>query len=248
MKILTIDIETRPNVAHVWGTYKQDIGLDQLREPGRVISFAAKWYGEKPVLFFSEYHHGADVMVEEAWKLLDEADIVVHYNGDNFDLPWLKTEFIKRRMSPPSPYKSVDLYKVARKEFHFPKNSLAYITQALGLTGKLKHTGHQMWVDIMEGDEETARKAWNLMRRYNKRDVVTTEELFTLWRSYIKLPNPLLYDEQSEPDQCPCGGRLVKRGFAYTSISAYQRYVCVECGSWWKGGKRVHGVDLRSAL
>jgi hypothetical protein len=78
--------------------------------------------------------------------------------------------------------------------------------------------------------------------------VVTTEELFTALRAYIKLPNPLLYDENAEPDTCFCGGRFHKRGFAYTSVSAYQRYVCVDCGSWFKGGKRIHGVDLRSAL
>jgi hypothetical protein len=248
MKVLTLDLETRPNVVHTWGMYKQDIGLPQLREPGRVISFAAKWYGERPVLFASEYHNGADDMVELAWRLLDEADIVITYNGDNFDIPWLNTEFIKRGMGLPSSFKSIDLYKVVKKNFKFPTNRLAYVTQALGLSGKLKHTGHEMWVDIMEGDEETARKAWNLMRRYNKRDVVTTEELFTALRAYIKLPNPLLYDENAEPDTCFCGGRFHKRGFAYTSVSAYQRYVCVDCGSWFKGGKRIHGVDLRSAL
>ena len=43
MKILFCDIETSPNVAYVWGLFKQNIGLSQLLEPTRVICAAYSW-------------------------------------------------------------------------------------------------------------------------------------------------------------------------------------------------------------
>lgn len=251
MKILTLDIETRPNIAHVWGAYKQDIAPIQIREPGRVIAVSAKWHDARPVLFFSEYHNGYHEMIEAVWHLLDEADVVVTFNGDRFDLPWLNTAFAQAGLGLPGGYKSIDLYKVVKKNFRFPTNRLMYVCQEFGLGRKMQTTGHQMWVDIMEGDEETQRKAWNLMRRYNKQDVRITEELFDYLTPFIKMPMPALFDPDFDQSQCPtpgCDGSLVKRGFAYTTLAAYQRYRCTRCGCWFKSGKRLHGVDLRSAL
>ena len=43
MKTLTLDIETAPQVAHVWGLWQQNVGLPQLLESGYVMCFAAKW-------------------------------------------------------------------------------------------------------------------------------------------------------------------------------------------------------------
>jgi len=76
LRLLTLDIETSPNLAHVWGLFKQNIGLNQLMESGQVISFAAKWHGDKKVLFYSDHHNGHDVMVQAAHDLLSEADAV----------------------------------------------------------------------------------------------------------------------------------------------------------------------------
>ncbi|HLN75628.1 MAG TPA: ribonuclease H-like domain-containing protein [Nocardioidaceae bacterium] len=247
-KILIIDIETKPNVAHVWGLWKNDVSLTQLRQPGSVIAFAAKWVGKRAVEFRSDYHDGHAVMVERAHELMDEADFVVHYNGTSFDMPWLRTEFVQAGLLPPSPHKDIDLCSIVKKTFRFPSNKLAYVTVALGLSGKLAHTGHQMWVDIMEGDEDTQRKAWNLMRRYNKQDVVTTEELFNRLTPWIRiLPNPALFTNDSGvPEACGCGSSdLQKRGFFYTTVSAYQRFRCNGCGRWLRGAKRERGVALR---
>src|SRR5207342_1581751 len=195
-KVLVIDIETQPNVAHVWGLWKNDVSLAQLRQPGRVISFSAKWVGKRGVEFRSDHHDGHMTMVKRAHALMDEADLIVHYNGNSFDMPWLRTEFVQAGLNPPSPHKDIDLCAVVKKTFRFPSNKLAYVTVALGLSGKLSHTGHQMWVDIMEGDDATRERAWNLMRRYNKRDVVTTEELFHRLKPWIRiLPNPALFSE-----------------------------------------------------
>lgn len=250
LKILVIDIETQPNVAHVWGLWNQNVSLAQLRTPGRVISFAAKWVDRRGVEFRSDWHDGHEAMVKRAHALMDEADLIVHYNGNSFDMPWLRTEFVQAGLTPPAPHKDIDLCNIVKKTFRFPSNKLAYVTGALGLSGKLSHTGHQMWVDVMEGSPEVKAKAWGLMRRYNRQDVVTTEELFHRLKPWIKtLPNPALYGADGEPEACGCGNtQLQHRGYRYTTVSRYKRYQCFGengCGAWLSGGRRDRGVDVR---
>lgn len=240
MRILILDIETAPNLAHVWGLWKQDVGLPQLLEPGRVIAFAAKWYGDKKVEFRSDYHDGHEKMVMRAHALMSEADTIVHYNGTTFDIPWLHTEFVKAGLVPPAPHKDLDLLKVVKKQFRFPSNKLMFVTKALGLSGKLTHTGHQMWVDCLLGEPDEKRKAWNLMRRYNKRDVVTTEELYTKLLPWVAgHPHMGLFIDSENP-VCPrCEStNLQRRGSASARNYTYPRFQCQDCGGWSKGSKR----------
>jgi hypothetical protein len=220
--------------------WKQDVGLPQLLVPGSVIAFAAKWYGQKNVEFRSDYHDGHAQMVERAHQLMSEADAIVHYNGNTFDMPWLRTEFVQAGMTPPAPHKDIDLLRVVKKQFRFPSNKLAYVTKALDLSGKLSHTGHQMWVDCLQGDEETRRKAWNLMRRYNRQDVATTEELYTRLLPWITMhPHQGLFIDTDEP-VCPrCAStNLQRRGTASARNYTYPRFQCTDCGGWAKGTKR----------
>jgi uncharacterized protein YprB with RNaseH-like and TPR domain len=156
MRLGFVDLETSPNIAHVWGLFNQTVSLSQLRESTRVISFAAKERGSKKVHFYSEYHHGRDEMIGAAHDFLDRMDAVCHYNGTRFDVPHFNREFIMAGLNPPSPYQEIDLLKAVRKHFRFTSNKLAHVTVQLGLSGKLSHTGHDLWVRCMAGDE----KAW----------------------------------------------------------------------------------------
>ena len=243
LKLLTIDIETSPNTADVWSLWKVNVSLNQLRSSGAVISFAARWHGTKKVLFFSDHHNGHDVMVQAAHDLLSEADAVIHYNGTSFDMPHLNREFLLAGMPPPKPYKNVDLLLAVRKKFRFVSNKLDYVTQAVGLEGKVHHEGHTLWVKCMAGDGQ----AWSKMRAYNKMDVVQTEKLFDVLRPWVDgLPNPALYNESDESTCERCGGtHLQRRGFAYTQLGAYQQWQCQGCKSWSRSAKRHHSVDLR---
>jgi hypothetical protein len=102
VKLLTLDIETSPNLAYVWALFDQNVGLNQLVEVGSVICFAAKWYGEKKIHYHSDHHDGHEAMVAAAWNLIDEADAVIHYNGKAFDIKHLNREFVlagDRRLS-----------------------------------------------------------------------------------------------------------------------------------------------------
>lgn len=233
-EIVFIDIETSPNLAHVWGLFKQNVGLSQLIDSSRTMCFAAKRRGSKEIMFVQENSpEDNSNVVEEAWQLLDEADIIVHYNGKKFDIPTLNKEFVTYGYPPPSPYKQVDLLSVSKKQFRFPSNKLDYVARALGLSGKVKHIGHELWVKCMAGDE----KAWKEMAKYNKQDVRLLEQVYDQMLPWItNHPNLSLYTDLSSP-VCPnCGGsHLIKRGVQHTQVSSYQRYNCADCGTWVRG-------------
>lgn len=242
-KVLTIDIETSPNLAHVWSLWNVNVGLSQLRESARMISFAAKWRGSKKVAFHSDHHDGHEEMVQRAHALLDEADILVHYNGKKFDTPHLRREFLLAGLAPPAPFKEVDLCQVVKSRFRFPSNKLDYVSQALGIGAKVKHEGHELWVACLRGDE----KAWARMRRYNKGDVVLTEQLYERLLPWISgHPHVGLLNGTDQPSCQRCGSTdLERRGFAYTDLSKFQQYNCRGCGAWSRGSARVGSVSVR---
>lgn len=236
VKILVLDIETRPNMAYVWGLWDQNIGLNQIIETGTVISFAAKWYGKKKVHFYSDYHDGHDNMIKAAWNMINDADAVVHFNGKAFDIKHLNREFVLGGLHPPSPHKDIDLLSIVKQRFKFASNKLQHVSQELGIGSKLQHDGFDLWVRCMANDD----KAWNMMRRYNRQDVVLTEEVYERLRPWIK-NHPNVNIGTSRPDACPtCGSdHLQARGTASTNIAIYQRWQCQACGGWFRSKDRL---------
>ena len=226
-RILTLDIETSPAVAYVWGLREQNVSTSQVVEPSRVLCWAGKWLDSSKVLFYSEHHHGRAEMIEAAWHALNDADLVVTYNGARFDLPHLQREFILAGYGPPSPWHDVDLLKVMRSRFRFLSNKLGFVLEQLGLEAKLDSGGMDTWKAVLAGD----RAAWATFRDYNKGDVVATEALFLYVRAYLKLPHAGLWS--GDDASChACGGTsLTPDGIVRTKTTAYLRLRC-PCGAW----------------
>lgn len=240
MRILVLDIETRPNLAYVWGLWDQNVATVQIAEATEMLCFSAKWVGEHKVEFRSVYHDGKEDMLHDIWELLDEADVVVHYNGRSFDIPHINREFLEAEMDPPSPYRQIDLLRAVKKRFRFPSNKLEYVVAELGLGEKLKHEGFDLWKRCMANEES----AWKLMRQYNINDVALTELLYERILPWIPgIPSHAAYEQANV---CPaCGSeRLHHRGYAYTQQSRYQRFQCQDCGKWSRSTKGTH-VSIR---
>lgn len=241
-RILTIDIETLPGLFYGFSLRQNYIGINQLHTPDRMGCFAAKWYREPKVHFYSEFHHGRAVMLDKLFDLMDEADVVSTYNGDNFDLPWIQRELHPRI---PAPSVSVDLYKVGKKNFRYLSHKLAYITEQLNLSGKMGHEGFELWVKCHAGDP----KAWNVMRRYCKQDVVTQDELLTEFLPYVKnMPAASLFDESLPALSCDTcqSPSLQRRGWRRTKTRRYPRYQCQNCGHWMSGTHSDLGAGVTS--
>lgn len=236
MKVLFLDIETAPNTAYVWGLHKENIPLARLIDSGYVLCWSAFWMHEPAVIKYSDIRQGERNMLKAAHDLLDEADVVIHYYGSNFDIPTLNKEFAKHGMLPPAPYKQIDLYKVVKANFRLPSYKLDYVAEFLGLGNKVRHEGFEMWIKCMHNDPQ----AWDNMRNYNIVDVELLGKVYPVLRPWVKNhPNVGVYNEQN--DVCPnCGGHhLERRGFAHTQVGKYQRYQCKDCGTWSRGKQNV---------
>lgn len=241
-KILTFDIETSPAQAYVWGTFKQNVSNIQLIQPTRVLSFSGKWLGGKQFTF-GEWDFGTRFdFVFKIWELLNEADVLVTYNGKTFDIPHLNREFIEQGMTPPAPAQHIDLYQTVRSKFRFQSGKLEWVVKVLELDRKMATGGFQLWIDVLAGDE----KARRTMLRYNAKDVKITEQLYVELRPWLG-PSASIALIEGKAHACPrCGSvHLQKRGVARTTISTFQRYQCTECGAWSRSGKTLTKTELR---
>ena len=247
MKILFLDIETSPNVAHVWGIWQQNVSINQLMESSYTMCWAAKWHGESEVMFDSVYQSRPRTMIKRIHALIEQADMVVHYHGTSFDIPTLNKEFLLQGIPPPSPVKEMDLLRVVRRKFRFPSNKLDYVAQRLGLGKKYDHEGHTLWVKCMANDP----KAWAEMEAYNRHDVVLLEKLYGKLLPWMS-PGHLSHAVFAAAEVCPtCGcSKAHRRGYAYTGSGKYQRFQCQGCHAWYRGKLNLlsKGVKGRVAL
>jgi len=237
-RILVYDIETTPMKAYVWGCFKQFIHPSQIISTTEVLSFAAKWLGEQTVFFDSTMNDENDErLCKVAWDLIDRADIVVGHNGIGFDETTMNARWAKWKLPEPSPYKSIDTYRIAKKRFRFPRNQLDAIARYLDIGKKLEHEGFDLWKKCMAGD----RKAWAKMQEYNIKDVLLTENVYMRLRTWDKNhPNIGLMTKDDKP-RCVCCGysgltKLDKP--TYTGVSAFPSFRCNKCKKIMRGRKR----------
>ena len=232
MKLLLLDCETAPMVVFAWGLFDQNISHKHIVEDGYTLCYAAKWYGSNDVIFDSVHKSGMKKMLSGVHDLLSEADAVITYNGQSFDIPVLNKEFLVHKMGPPAPYKQIDLYRVVKATFRFDSKKLDYVSKRLGYEGKVVNRGMDMWRDCMSGNAES----WAEMEAYNRADIRELEGVYEDVRPWIRVhPNAGLYDEPGLP-VCPnCGsGHLQRRGYAHTPVQKYARYQCMDCRKWMR--------------
>jgi RNase_H superfamily len=240
-KILLFDLETTPLKAWIWDRYETDaIAVEQ---ESYLLCYAAKWLdGRMMTASLPNYRGNKEALVKSLWRLLDEADIVVAHNGDQFDIRKSNAFFSHYSLPPPSPYKTVDTLKVARKYHKFSSNKLDDLGEYLGYGKKIK-TDFSLWQGCMDGDT----KSWEKMIQYNKRDVVLLERIFLHFRPWIKNINVAIH---SDSPVCPkCGSsNLMSRGFAFNVSTKYQRYQCRDCRGWSRSNKNLQIIKPHISL
>lgn len=235
-KILTLDIETTPELGYVWGRFKQFLAPVQVAQRSYMLTWSAKWLGEDEVLADAiNYHRTPEEgkqyreeddfeVVSSMWHLLDECDVAIAHNGLRFDFPYLNSRFAYHGLGMPSPYKAVDTCKIAKKYFRFPANSLKELGIYLGINTPKLDTDFQLWIDCMHG----VRGAWDYMVEYNKFDVKLLEEVYLKLRPYDKsAPNLALYyegDELRNPTTGALLGSPLEGKYAYTAQAAFEVY------------------------
>lgn len=253
--MLVIDVESQRAVVESFNLFPKYITIDRVIRPTRLLCFAAKFVDEDRVRFFPAWDDddlpAYERMVHAAWALLDEADIVVGWNNTRYDDKYFNAAFGKLGLGPVSPYKSLDLMQVAKKNFAAGELSLKldwFSRMWLG-DAKTNHGGTDLWHDIRYGTRAERRAAQKIMRTYNIHDVELTAELYHKFLPWSNI-NMGIYHDDGVPHCSKCGGTDLRRsGFHYTSAGKFQEYRCrdKDCRGWSRGSKRLATTELRSA-
>lgn len=237
LSVLTLDIETSPNLGYAFGVWDQNLTPDKIIDRSRVLMVGAKWYGQRNVIMLSERALDHDEMVQRAWALVDQADIIVGYNHIRFDMRHLHREWLEAGLPPPAPYKNVDLMRTVKKQFAYGSNKLDNISQVLEVGAKIKHEGFALWKGCLDGD----LSAWRRMERYCRGDVLLTERLYDRLRPWISGHPHITTADELRCTQCG-SARLEQMPRDYRAVViAYAAYRCLDCQGMVRAGypKRV---------
>ncbi len=254
-RILVLDIETQRAVAETFSLYRPFIGIDRVIRDARILCFAAKWRGEERMIFKAAWKDDDEdsyrAMLQAAWNLLNEADIVCGYNSDRFDIQWLEEEFGCHKLGRPTPYKSVDLFKVQKRHFRagLLSGKLDWSARKWLKDRKIPHGDTDLWHDIRYGNREIRRAAQRTMRAYCEHDTRLTERLLEDYLPWTNL-NLALY-EMNDDDLLHCtkcnSTNLKRDGKKYHATSAflYQMHRCKDCGATSRGKRAKGTTELR---
>ena len=254
-------------IGPVWQLFKANIRQDSLIESTSIVCAAWRFVDEKrchavSVLDnerkFKKNVYDDEIVVKALHeRLYDGVDILLHQNGDKFDIKKLNARIAYYGLSPLPKIRTIDTLKQVKKHFALDSNKLDFQGRFFGQGEKLETGGMDLWDNIIQmkyppvgkqADMDLARKSVKHMVKYNKKDVDLLIDVYERIKPYIDLPNQFLYGD-SAPFGCPHCGSMdrQKRGYSYTTVSRYQRYQCKSCGKWYSDTKRDKGAVFKAA-
>lgn len=247
-RILIYDVETSPLLAYCWGLWNNNVALNQLHTDFHLLSYAAKWLGEDEI-FYQDQRYAKNIeddseVMQGLWKLLNEADFVITFNGKKFDQRKVNSRFLVHGMQPPSSYRHIDVLEICKKQFGFVSNKLEFLTNKLCTKYKkskhAKFSGFEMWKACLEGNIE----AYDEMMDYNSLDILSLEELYSIvsaWDS--KLPVFEVYE-----DEVSDMGEWVHEGYVYSNLAKYERFRNTKTGQYRRGHVNLLSKEKRDSL
>jgi uncharacterized protein YprB with RNaseH-like and TPR domain len=227
-RILLFDIESTPNLGYTWEKWQQNV--ISFKKEWELLSFAYKWLGEKEVYCIArnDFKDKTDKSLTMALKdVLEQSDVVIAHNGDAFDIKKANAKFIEHNLGPLKPIHKIDTKKIAKKYFKFNSNSLDDLGALLKVGRKQKTGGFDLWLGCMAGK----KASFDLMKKYNKQDVVLLEKVYLRLRPWMEV-HPNVYIDR--PSSCPkCGGTsLENKGIVRRANSNYRSFKCRTCSGY----------------
>lgn len=234
-KILISDIETSFIKFYGFSPYNKYVHADNMIEDWFLLTTSSKWLHEEETIDFmlteEELLRRNDRrLAEEMWKLLDEADFVVFYNGVKFDRKKLNAKFMQYGLGLPSPYYLIDPYLTVKAQFGLTYSGLDAVCKILGIDGKLENE-KGLWHKVMNGDMGALER----MMKYNVNDIIILEKVYLELRPYMnRHPNIGLYINE-DSCTCPvCGSEDLDwnlKSDYVTLVNRYQAFRCNNCNS-----------------
>jgi DNA polymerase elongation subunit (family B) len=185
IKRLFFDIETSPNIVYSWRIgYNLSITPDNIIDERKIICISYKWEDEDRIHTLTWDQNQCDKqMLIDFIAQANKADELIAHNGDRFDIKWIRTRCIYHRIPMFPQYKTLDTLKKAKSGFNFNSNKLDYIAKFLGVGAKIKHSGFDMWVQVMKGNHLAMQE----MIEYCEGDIIVLEDVFLTMQNYIKM-------------------------------------------------------------
>lgn len=239
-RVLVLDIETSPLLAYIWELGDQTVALNQIHTDWHIMAWSAKWLGdpESKVVYYDQRNLkiGNDKpILKPLWDLLNDADIVITQNGEQFDSRKINARFMLHGMTPPKPYLHIDTYKLVKKVAAFTSNKLEYLTDKFCIKHKKVTHGNfpglKLWIECLNGN----KKAWDEMKYYNIKDILSTEELYLTVKAWSPEAMPKVYHLTDSADRCPtCGyfGKMRQGRDRIRKSGTYHQNSCPKCGAW----------------
>lgn len=258
--ILCCDIETFPIEAWVWGLFKQNVGLNQIKQDWSIMSFSAEWL-DNDSNFYADNRYEDDVrddfrLLRLLWVLLNDSDFVLARNGKKFDARKIKARLAIAGFKPFRPIKVIDPMLLNKDEFAFTSQKLEYTTSTLvPELRKSKHSafpGFDLWRACMLNDP----LAWQECEEYNRMDVVSMKAEYLKLRGwYSRHPNVAVHHTiiggEMEEHSCKnCGSTNTQETPwpVYTDVGVYKGYHCGDCGKFSRGRKLIADVADRAHI
>jgi len=243
IKRLFFDIETSYYILklRVWQlkNYKTYFDPDDIEVEKQIICISYKWQYEDEVHNL-DWRMGEKEMLKKFIKIIGDADELIAFNGDNFDIKFLRTRCIKHGILMFPTYRTLDPLKKARSHFLFASNKLDYLGEFLNTGRKTEHEGFDMWKKIVEeGDEE----ALNKMIEYCNNDVILLEDTFFVISPFINHNNNFAILTGGEKWHCPeCASEDVEMYRTYsTPMGIIRRKMkCNACRKQYRISNRTY--------
>ncbi len=237
-RVAFYDIECTPSLGYFYDRWKEN-NIVATIEPWFMLSFAWQELGSetihcKALCDYPTWQNNKKddtELIKDLWKLFDSFDILIAHNGDRFDKRKSNARFLGLGLPPPSPTRTIDTLKIARRVFALESNKLDSLASFLGIGHKLSTHGWDTWRGCINGDP----KSFRLLKRYNKHDVWLLGEVYRKLKGWA--PNHPDLRAYTGSLGCPtCASQDVQhRGFNVAKTKRTQRMHCQECGTWFSG-------------
>jgi ribosomal protein L37AE/L43A len=260
--VLTLDIERLPGRARhqhrgltiegdFWDLsgWKHILGYrlppESVIEWPRTICAAWQFYGGKRVEFASEWGDGREEMLRRIWDAYDQADVLYGHNVAGFDTKNLNSEWLMMGLNPPSPFKTLDTLKEARKTFGFESNTLASLTDRLGIETKTDKYS----VAVARAAVAGSKKDQRAIKAYNVGDIHASRAFVDRLRGWIPShPHNVVgtIDDRPTCNQC-WGDNLERNGTRLAQLITYTLWRCSDCGANVQGSRHARAAITRGA-
>jgi DNA polymerase elongation subunit (family B) len=251
-KILIFDLETSYLEAAIWSLDTKYVNKSQILRDWYLLAYSCKWlYDEKVysgILTPEEAIAGNDKrLCQEMYNFLDEANIIISYNGNAFDILKINTRFLINGIQPPSYYKSIDVYQTISRNFSFASKSLDFVTYKLELSRKKESGGIELWKKSMAGDANALTE----LSIYNIQDSKILEELYLQIRPWIRNhPSIGMWHDSTEPMCGYCGSTNLEyiSNLYSTPSGLYFSFRCLDCHGIGRTQEKYLSKEKRKSL